>query len=260
MRRLALLVIATFSIAGGVAVAASQSDGSKPAPKSIAQLVTHVPASSLDSVGAGQLGQKGFTMTKISGAPLQSGGIPEVLTVNLAWCPHCAANSWALAIALSRFGALSKLRIIDSGTFFCKRTHPCFPHTNGLSFLTARLSSSTVSLSHVVLQDVNGRNLQQMSPQEQTALKSFDAMGGFPAVDIGGVYGFVNSGYSPGVLKGKNWSQVAHALADPKSPIAQHIDGLANLFTAAICKATTGKPSTVCSSKGVTAAGAKLPT
>jgi Domain of unknown function (DUF929) len=260
MNRLALLVVATFSIVAGAAAAASHSDGSKPAPAHIAQLVTHVPASALDGVGAGQLlGGKAFIVTKLSGAPLQSGGMPEVLTMNLAWCPHCAANSWALAIALSRFGSLSHLRIIDTGTFFCKHAHPCYPHTNGLSFLAARLSSSTLSFTHLVLQDVSGHKLQSPSAQEQAALKSFDPQGGAPAVDVGGVYGFVNSGYSPGVLAGKSWSQIASALAQPKSLIAKHVDGLANLFTAAMCKATGGKPSSVCGSNGVTAAAARLP-
>jgi hypothetical protein len=260
MRRLGLVVVATCLLAAGVAVAASKSDGSKPAPKSIAQLVTHVPASALNGVGAGTiLGPKAFSVTKLSGAPLQSGGLPEVLTMNLAWCPHCAANSWALAIALSRFGSLSHLRIIDSGTFFCKHAHPCYPHTNGLSFLKARLSSSALSFAHLVLQDVGGHNLQSPTPQEQAALGSFDPQGGAPAVDVGGVYGFVNSGYSPAVLAGKSWSQIAKALAQPNSAIAQHVDGLANLFTAAICKATGSKPSSVCSSKGVTAAAAGLP-
>jgi hypothetical protein len=47
-------------------------------------------------------------------------------------------------------------------------------------------------------------------------------------------------------------------LADAHSPVARHIDGLANLFSAAICSTTGGRPGGVCNSSGVRAAGGPL--
>jgi hypothetical protein len=87
-------------------------------------------------------------------------------------------------------------------------------------------------------------------------MNAFDPNEGIPAVDVGGAYGFVGSGFSPGVLAHQTGSQIAGSLADPKSAIAQHIDGLANLFAAAICKTTNGMPAVVCNSSGVLVAGA----
>ncbi len=198
-----------------------------------------------------------FQVIKITGAPLTSHGKPELVTMNLAWCPHCAANSWALAVALSRFGKLSGLRTIDTGTLFGSKfhAHPAYPHTHGLSFLRAAYHSSLLSLSHLVIQDLNGNPLQKPTRPEQNALHSFDPNGEFPAVDVGGAYGFLNSGYSPGALAHKTWQQIAHSLANPNNPIARRIDGLANLFTAAICRTTNALPAKVCSSSGVVAAG-----
>jgi hypothetical protein len=221
--------------------------------------VTHVPVSTLNKVGAGKLfGQSAFTVTKLSGSPLMRGGKPELLTFVLAWCPHCAADSWGLAIALSRFGKLSGLRTIDTGTLFGTKFHgnPAFPHTQGLSFFGAGYHSPYLSFVSVVLQDVGAHNLQMPTHTEQNAINAFDPHGEIPVVDAGGAYGSVGSAFSPGILAHKTWSQIAGSLADPKSSIAQHIDGLANLFAAMICKTTNNKPSAVCNSSGVLAAGA----
>jgi hypothetical protein len=168
-----------------------------------------------------------------------------------------------MAVALSRFGALTGLRLIDTGTYFCKLAsnpcslgrNPCFPHTHGLSFFGTSYHSSHLSFTDLALQDVHGHNLQRPTRQENRLIPSFDPMGQAPAVDVGG-FGFLNSGYSPSALTHKTWLQTAAALAHPRNAIARHVDGLANLFTAAICKATKGHPASVCNSSGVLAAGA----
>jgi hypothetical protein len=168
-----------------------------------------------------------------------------------------------LAVALSRFGTLSGLRTIDTGTYYCSLSHssctltpaPCYPNTHGLSFLDAGYQSPYFHFAAVVLEDVRGNRLEHPTPSENAAINRFDPQGQTPAVAIGG-YGFVNSGFDPVALVHKTWVQIAGSLADPRSRIAQHIDGLANLFTAAICKATGGRPAKVCQSRGVRVAGA----
>lgn len=259
MRYLAGLSLAAALWLVAAMPALARTDGSLRAPAAIARLVTHVPVATLNKVGAGKIaGPSAFNGTKLSGPAYTSDGKPDVLAGELAWCPHCEANSWAIAIALSRFGSLSHLRIIDSGTLYGTKYHanPSYPHTEGLSFFDARYKSSHLSFTNVVLQDLKGRSLQRLTKSESAAINSFDPMGGFPALDIGGAWGFVNSGYSPGVLAGKTWTQIARSLANPRKRIAQSIDGLANLFTAAMCDATNGSPASVCQSTGVMAAGA----
>jgi hypothetical protein len=263
-----LLLAASLALPVSAAQAAHHNDGSTPAPASIAQLVTHVPARTLNQVGAGRIARPPvFSVFKLD-RHLRSHGKPGILTMNLAWCPHCAANSWALAIALSRFGTLSGLRVIDSGTHYCTLTHdpcslsnkprPCYPHTHGLSFFGARYHSAYLSFAAVVFQDVQGRNLEKPTPRENAAMQQFDPQGQTPAVDVAGEFGFVNTGYDPGALAGKTWSQIAGSLANPHDRLARHIDGLANLFTAAMCKATDGRPAGVCTSRGVRSAAARL--
>jgi Domain of unknown function (DUF929) len=263
--RFVVVVIALFVLSTSAAQAANRTDGSTPAPAHVAQLVMHVPANALNQVGAGKIdGPASFNVFKLFRGRLTSHEKPELLTMNLAWCPHCAANSWALAVALSRFGTLTGLREIDTGTFFCTViSNPCallpgscFPHTHGLSFFGARYHSSYLSFAAIVLQDVHGHNLESPTRRESSAMASFNPQGGAPALDVGGAYGFLNSGYSPGTLAHKTWSQIATGLANPLDPVTRRIDGLANLFTAAICKTTNGRPAGVCQSSGVLAAGA----
>jgi Domain of unknown function (DUF929) len=236
------------------AQAASRTDGSVPAPAQIAQQVTSVPADTLNEVGLGDsrnpVTSPNFGISKRDGH-LTSDGKPEVVTMNLAWCPHCAANSWALAVALSRFGTLTGLREINTGTYYCKVAQDpcllsptaCFPFTHGLSFFDAGYRSRYISFAAIVLQDVHGRNLEKPTRHE-----------GAPALDIAGAIGFQGPGYDPGTLAHATWSQIAGSLANPHNRIARRVDGLANLFTAAICQVTKGRPGTVCKSRGVRAA------
>lgn len=262
-------LVATLVVMVPAAQAASRSDGSVPAPAQIAQQVTGVPASTLNQVGAGDsynpITSQVFGIARRDGH-LTSDGKPEIVTMNIAWCPHCAANSWALAVALSRFGTLTGLREINSGTHYCKVAEDpcalspvsCFPYTHGLSFIDARYRSRYISFAAIVLQDVNGHNLENPTRREHRSLKTIDPQGGAPALDIAGALGFVGPGYNPGTLAHKTWSQIAGILADPHNRIARRVDGLANLFTAAICTVTKGHPGSVCKSPGVLAAAAAV--
>jgi hypothetical protein len=267
--RFALVWVASLVFLVPAAQAAPRSDGSAPAPARVAQLVTSVPASTLNRVGLGDsrnpITSREFGTFKGDGH-FTGGGKPEVVSVELAWCPHCAANSWALAVALSRFGTLTGLGEINTGTHFCKiaedpcNLNPlsCFPFTDGLSFLHARYLSRYISFASIVLQDVNGHNLEKPTRPEARSLSTLHLERTAPALDIGGAWGFQGSGYDPGTLAHKTWSQIAGSLANPHDRIAQRVDGLANLFTAAICSATNGRPGRVCNSRGVNAAAAAV--
>ncbi len=266
MRRFAATVlVALFGLSVCGAQAAQRTDGSQPAPERIARLVTHVPSSTLNKVGAGEVASPPFFGIFPLHRPLISHGKPEIITLDFAWCPHCAANNWSLAIALSRFGTITGLRVINSGSYYCKLAKspciltpfPCDPYTEGLSFFGASYASPYLSLTTVVAQDVHGHNLQRPTRKVVSAINPFDpGAGSAPAVDVGGRYGFLNSGFDPGALAHKTWSQIATSLANPHSQIALRIDGLANVFTAAICQVTKGRPAAVCNSQGVVAAGA----
>jgi Domain of unknown function (DUF929) len=260
MRKTVVAGVLLAALAPASAFAAKRSDGSTPAPAPIVTAVSSVPATTLDSVGVGKLGS-GYTLNRISGAAVAPGTKATLISENAAWCPHCVANSWAVAIALGRFGTLSGLRVIDSGTYYGKVLHakPSFPHTQGLSFLRARYTSSLVSFQPIVLFDRKGKPVQKPTKAQAKALKAFDPGGGFPAVDLGGAFGAVGSAFSPGQLAGLSAAAIAGELLIPTSPLAPYIDAQANVLTAALCVATGQQPAAICGAPGVQAAVAALP-
>jgi len=267
--RIALVWVASLVFLVPVAQAGPRSDGSVPAPGQVAHLVTSVPVSTLNQVGLGEslnpITSPAFGIFKRDGH-FASDGKPEIVTVELAWCPHCAADSWALAVALSRFGALTGLGEINTGTHFCKvaedpcNLNPlsCFPYTDGLSFLNAAYRSPYIGFAAIVLQDVNGDNLEKPTRREERSLRTLHLQRSAPALDVAGMWGFNGSGYDPGSLAHKTWSQIAGSLANPRNRIARQVDGLANLLTAAMCTTTKGRPGSVCKSRGVRAADAAV--
>ena len=269
MGRLAVVLVATLVVMVPAAQAATRPDGSVPAPPQVTQLVTNVPVSTLNRVGIGDSRNPvtGHYFGIIKGdGHFTTGGKLQIVTAELAWCPHCAANSWALAVALSRFGTFSGLGEVNTGTYFCKTAEDpcnlnplyCFPYTHGLSFMGSTYRSPYVSFAPVEIQDVNGHNLQKPTRHERRLLGAVHLQGVTPAISIGGAWGFAGSGYDPGTLAHMTWSQIAGTLADPRNRIAREVDGLANLFTAAVCSATNGRPGSVCSTRGVRAAAAAV--
>lgn len=221
-----------------------------------ARQVTSVPAATFDSVGAGTA--NGLKAT--SGQPLLTqGGKPELLYMGGKYCPFCAAERWAIAAAVSRFGTLSGLNFIHSSpTDYA-------PNTPTLSFDHARYSSKYLAFVPV---EWYGEKTDPSTPfghvyfqhptaQEQ-ALFSRYAGGSFPFVDIGNQYLVPGAQYAPTALAGMTWAQVAAAMHDPSSAVAKDIDGAANQITAAICKLTHGQPGGVCTAAGVRTASGSI--
>ena len=61
-----------------------------------------------------------------------------------------------------------------------------------------------------------------------------DQSGAVPFLDIGNRYILAGAQYNPQVLAGLSAAQIANQLSNPSSPVAQAIDGSANVIIAAI--------------------------
>jgi Domain of unknown function (DUF929) len=218
--------------------------------------VTSVPAGTFDAVGPGTA--TGFTT--LTGQPvLTSDGKPELLYMGGEYCPYCAAERWALAAAVSRFGTLSGLSLIHSSPA------DLYPSTPTLSFAKASYTSKYLAFVPVEWfgeaadpsTPFGHAYLQQPTAQQQELFARY-AGGSIPFVDIGNRYILPQVQYLPSALAGLSWTQVAAAMRDPSSAIAKDIDGAANIITAAICTLTNGQPAGVCHSAGVQAAASSL--
>jgi thiol-disulfide isomerase/thioredoxin len=236
--------------------AAAKSEGPTGAAlRSLVSDVTSVPASVLDRVGTGSLGS---ALTRVSGPPLASGGKPEVLYIGANFCPYCAAERWPMIIALSRFGTFSGLSTIHSSSTDVPADVPTF------TFYGSRYTSRYVSFVPVeettnyrvgnsTSQSAPYATLQVPTAAEQALINRYDPGtggqdGSIPFIDVGNRYAEVGNllPYGPQDLQGKTWSQVAAALRDPSSPIAQGADASANYLTAGICELTGNQPAAAC--------------
>jgi hypothetical protein len=251
-------VAAVLAIVIALIVAKATSSSSPPTPAgravtnaAVAHQVTSVPGATFDAVGAGTAAG----LKRTSGQPLLTqDGKPELLYMGGEFCPYCAAERWALAAAVSRFGTLSGLQFIHSSPT------DAYPSTPTLSFAKAKYTSKYLAFVPVEwygqAEDSStpfGHVYLQQPTAQQTALFNKYGGGAIPFVDIGNQYLVPQAQYLPSALAGLTWSQVAAAMHDPSSPVAKDINGAANKITAAICKLTRGQPGGVCSSAGVKA-------
>jgi len=206
------------------------------APATIVRQVSTVPAAALGQVSPGQA----VTLLEKVNRPgplLTINGKLAVVFVSEESCPFCAAERWALTVALSQFGTWSQLGITKSSAT------DIYPNTATLSFRAARYRSADLTLNTTELTDNVGHPLQSQTALDARLIASYDVppyvnsvdqSGAVPFLDIGNQYILAGAQYDPQVLAGLSAAQIASQLATPSSPVAQAIDGSAKVIVAAI--------------------------
>jgi hypothetical protein len=253
---LAVLVIVLVFVLIKVLHSSSPSSGSSTRallPASVASQVTGVPATALDTVGKGAVpaflhSQPPFTPG--AGATLTSGGKPQMLYIGAEFCPYCAAMRWSMAVALSRFGTLTPLHGIHSSPTDTD------PNTATLTFYKTGYTSKYLNFVPVENLTVSHAPLQNPTKAQNALWAKYEpdpSTRGYPFIDFGNKLVMKGPIYDAKTLAGKSWSQIAAALKDPASPIAQSVDGAANYITGAICRMTNNQPASVCTTPAVTA-------
>ena len=236
-------------------------------PASTASKIINVPATTLSQIGGGSIlsyqtpntatswsGFSGPPIVKVNNKLLSSGGKPEMLYIGAEFCPYCAAMRWSMAVALSRFGHFTTpLRGFHSSPTDVD------PNTPTLTFYQAGYQSNYLTFTPVENEDISHNQLQATTSAQQALWVKYDTSTingvtsqGYPIIDFGNKALLKGPIYDPAILKGMTWAQVAAALHDPSSKVAQAIDGAANYITAAICTMTGNSPSSVCSSSSIT--------
>jgi thiol-disulfide isomerase/thioredoxin len=251
---LVIVVVVAFIVIKGLNHPKQGGGTSGGLPTSVVDDITHVPASALSQVGTGALPDSSeLPLKAISDTTLATvNGKPEMLYIGAEFCPYCAAMRWSMAVALSRFGTFtSPLQYIHSSSTDTD------PNTPTLTFYKTTYSSQYLVFTPVENETISHALLQTPTAAEQTLWNKYNP-NAYPFIDFGNKYVIKDPSYDPGVLAGLTWAQVATALHDPSSKVAQDADGAANLITAAICKMTNGQPGSVCTQSGVVKASGSL--
>ncbi len=202
--------------------------------------ITGVPASEFEAIGQG-----GATnlIKPVSGQLLTgTTGKPEVLYIGAEYCPYCAAERWALIVAMSRFGTWSGLKTSSSSSSDVYANTPTF------TFRGSTFTSQYIDFRGLETSDRDQKPLDTPTAAEQQIMSQYNSAGSIPFVDFGNRYAFNGATYSPDLLGGQTWQQIADAIRDGSTSQARAIVGSANLITAAICKTTSDQPAAVCKS------------
>ena len=226
-------------------------------PAAVTRNITRVPATTLTKVGSGAFPSPvGQTIKPITDTALTSANKPQMLYIGAEFCPYCAAMRWSMAVALSRFGTLGPLTGIHSAP-----APEVFPNTATLTFRAQKYSSPYLTFTAIEHQKVNHRTLQPVSKAQEALWVKYGSTSqgpGYPFIDFGNKAVITGPLFTPQVLQGLTWAQVASKLKNPNDPVAQAVDGAANYITAAICKMTGDKPGSVCTAAPIKTIEAKL--
>ena len=227
---------------------AGADNGTSVLPAGVLSAVTSISSTTLAAIGDPS-GVSAPTATPKKSAALDaSNGKPEILYVGAEFCPYCAAERWALVVALSRFGTFSGLRATHSAA------GDIYPDTKTFSFYGSTYTSASfdfVPVEEQTNQLVDGTytTLQTPTPSEEALLAKYDTTpytsepGSIPFLDIANKFVSIGASYTPQVLQGLSMSAIAEQLNDKNSPVAIGIDGTANQITAAITAATGAQPA-----------------
>src|SRR3984957_15940668 len=253
-----IAVVVAFVLAssnGGSSGAAPGSTAAPPTGSEVTSVVgqlTSVPASTLDQVGAGTTQAN---PTSITGPALTSAGKPEVLYIGAEYCPYCAAERWAMIVALSRFGTFSGLAPIRSAAKDGGGNAEPFPLTPTWTFAKSSYTSSFLTFTPVegftnIPDKATGfyTVLQPPTAAQQALLNKYDAafQGAIPFIDYGNKFMSVGASYNPAILSGLTWAQIADDLHNPSNTVAKSVLGTANFATAAISSLTNNQPASAC--------------
>ncbi len=168
-----------------------------------------------------------------------SSGKPVYFFFGSAACPYCSASSWAMLVALERFGTIS-------GEYpDYSNPNDIYPNTPEMVLANAVLSSNYISLQVAENTYTGQIILPGFANEYQTAYyAAYDSGGSIPFVVIGGQYYTVGTLVSPPDLSGLTTSQVLSDI-DSQTGVWEYISPAADWLTAFLLKVDGGQPASL---------------
>lgn len=256
-----LIAVVVIAIAGLVAARLISPSSSSPKADPNAVLVgKSVPASLMTTIESAaratpkDVTGQGFVSPKTASSPFAVSSTPVLLYMGAEYCPYCAAERWAMVVALSRFGTFTNLHyMLSSAT-------DVHPDTITFTFYGSHYTSPYLTFTPVEMTKRNESQLLQKPTQAEYAyFTANNPSTSIPFFTVGTYY-WDGTQVDPTLLKGLTWSTVAGELAHPVAgSAAGDIMENANVLTAAICKSDGMKPANVCQAPEITGLADVLP-
>jgi hypothetical protein len=177
----------------------------------------------------------------LRGAVLTANGKPELLYIGAEFCPACAAQRWAMVVALSQFGTFTNLQQTRSAAQDGDIPTLSF---YGSTYSSPYLTFTSVETTTNQPQGNYYRPLETPTAAQQALWSS--TLGGnlaFPFVDVGGKYVLNTSQVPPAVLRGHRFDQIASTVGNNHTTIGASIDSAAASLVKYICGITGNQPA-----------------
>ncbi len=167
-------------------------------------------------------------------------GLPVYFFFGSAACPYCSASSWAMMVALHRFGNLT-------GTYYdTSSSTDVYPNTPEIVLAHATLTSKYIALQ--VSESTYTGSIQLpgfANAYQQAYYVAYDSTGSIPFVVVGGVYYTVGTLVNPSSLAGYSPQQVASSISTQSGTPWTAIAPAADWLTAYLLKVDGGQPSSL---------------
>jgi hypothetical protein len=188
------------------------------------------------------------------GAPrLSSDGHPEIMFICAEYWPQCAAERWALVMALAKFGTFSNLLGTTSSAGDADAGTPTF------SFYGARYSSKYLALTTDELEsnryvgDGEYPLLQSPTRQEMSMISTWDVApytakaGSIPFAYIGGKFIVTSAQYNAAAIASTSFATAAGIMTSGTSTVSRQVEAAAGYLVGDLCALNHDQPASVCS-------------
>ena len=213
-----------------------------PVPEATMSRLASIPLSTLKAAPTSQVAAP----EAIHDKTLTADGKPELLYIGAEFCPICAAERWALYVALSKFGTFnpepgrihSAVRDGDIPTLTFYKTTYTSPY---LMFVPEEIETNNPDGDTYT-------TLQSLTAAEQALWESHTTQT-FPFVDFGGKKDPTSAEYDPTLLEGSSFDTIAGDIGTNSTTIGEAIDASADVLVQTICGTLTNhEPADVCNS------------
>jgi hypothetical protein len=248
-----IAAIVGINLAGGGKPKASKGGaivGTFPLPTAVFNQVADVPAKTL-VLAAEKEPSDTSPPDKIltaSNPVLTLGGKPEVLYIGAEYCPYCAAERWALVMALSKFGTFSNVMGVTSSSTDVNPSTPTF------SFYHSGYTSPYLSFVPVETETNTKANLQSLTVAQNDIYTKWDVPpyiaadeeGSIPFVYIGGKFLITGVSYDASSIAGKQMLAAVNYMTSGTNTTSKDAEAVAGYLISDLCTLTHNKPGDVC--------------
>jgi hypothetical protein len=175
-------------------------------------------------------------------------GKPEVLFIGAEYCPYCAAERWALVMALAKFGTFSHVEGVFSSSTDTNANTPTF------SLYHSGYTSPYLSFVPVETETRTEAQLQELTPAQNDIYTKWDVPpyvtvadeGSIPFVYIGGKYLITGVSYDASSIAGFQMLAAVTYMTSGTNTTSKNAEAVAGYLVSDLCTLTHNKPGAVC--------------